>query len=258
MAGLDLANGRLAFPGHPGAGRGGQAEVAFTQLFRFFIVEMVLACLKNIPTFAEVPDAALAALAGCATRKSFPKNSLIISEGGPAGPLFIILSGKVRVFLDSEAGKSVTLAIQKSGSYFGELSLLDDEPRSASIITLEATLCAQIPKQAFVNWLRAHPEDAGLGVMRGLTRRIRTLTDNVRGLALYDVYTRLSKTLHELAEVENDELVIREKVSHQDLANQVGASREMVSKIMKDLSTGGYLAIEGRTVRILKPLPAGW
>ena len=219
---------------------------------------MLLSCLKNIPTFSEVPDAALEPLANCASRKSFLKNTLIISEGDPAGPLFIILSGKVRVFLDSEAGKSVTLGVQKSGSYFGELSLLDDEPRSASIMTLEPTLCALIPKQAFVNWLRAHPEDAALGVMRGLTRRIRTLTDNVRGLALYDVYTRLSKILHGLAVVENDELLIREKVSHQELANQVGSSREMVSKIMKDLANGGYLAMEGKVVRILKPLPAGW
>ena len=225
---------------------------------RLIIVEMLLTCLKNIPTFSEVPDSALVPLADCATRKNFAKNTLIISEGDPAGPLFVILSGKVRVFLDSEAGKSITLSVQKSGSYFGELSLLDDQPRSASIVTLEPTTCALIPKQAFVNWLRENSEDVALGVMRGLTRRIRTLTDNVRGLALYDVYTRLSKALHEQAVVENDELVIRDKLSHQDLANQVGSSREMVSKIMKDLATGGYLAIDGKTVRILKPLPSGW
>jgi CRP/FNR family cyclic AMP-dependent transcriptional regulator len=221
-------------------------------------VQTLLTSLKNIPTFSEVPDDALVPLADSASRKNFGKNTLIISEGDPAGPLFIILSGKVRVFLDSELGKSVTLGIQKSGSYFGELSLLDDQPRSASIVTLEPTLCAMIPKQAFVNWLRAYPEEAALGVMRGLTRRIRTLTDNVRGLALYDVYTRLSKALHEMAVVEDDELLIRDKLSHQELANQVGSSREMVSKIMKDLAKGGYLSIEGKIVRILKPLPSGW
>jgi CRP/FNR family cyclic AMP-dependent transcriptional regulator len=222
------------------------------------VLKEIETCLKTIPTFSEVPETALAALAKCATRKNYPKNSLIISEGEAAGPLFIILSGKVRAFLDSEAGKTVTLAIQKSGSYFGELSLLDEQPRSASILTLEPTLCAMIPKQAFVDWLKEHPEDAALGVMRGLTRRIRTLTDNVRGLALYDVYTRLCKTLHELAVVENDELVIRDKISHQELANKVGSSREMVSKIMKDLSNGGYLLIKGKSVYILKTLPAGW
>ncbi len=218
----------------------------------------VLSCLKNIPTFSEVPETALSALAECATKKSFGKNCLIISEGDPAGPLFIILTGKVRVFLDSESGKSVTLSIQKGGSYFGELSLLDDQPRSASIITLEPTLCAMIPKKAFVTWLAEQSEEASLGVMRGLTRLIRTLTNNVRGLALCDVYTRLSRTLHESAVVQNDELVILEKISHQELANQIGSSREMVSKIMKDLTTGGYLSIQGKTVRILKTLPAAW
>ncbi len=218
----------------------------------------ILACLRKIPALSEVPESALSTLADSATRKSFPKNSLILMEGDPAGPLFIILSGKVRVYLGNEAGKSITLSIQQSGSYFGELSLLDDQPRSASVVTVEPTLCALIPKKVFVDWLRANPEDVALCVMRGLTRRIRALTENVRGLALCDVYTRLSKRLHELAVVENDELVIREKISHQELANQVGSSREMVSKIMKDLTTGGYLSIERKTVRILKPLPPGW
>ncbi len=218
----------------------------------------ILTCLKTISTFSDVPEPALSALAECATKKSFGKNCLIINEGDTAGPLFIILTGKVRVFLDSESGKSVTLSIQRSGSYFGELSLLDDQPRSASIVTLEPTLCAIIPKSAFVAWLRDNQVDASLGVMRGLTRRIRRLTENVRGLALCDVYTRLSKTLHELAVVQNDELVIIEKVSHQELANQIGSSREMVSKIMKGLITGGYLSIQGKIIHILKPLPAGW
>ena len=218
----------------------------------------ILTCLKNIPTFSEVPESALSKLAECATKKSFDKNCLIINEGDPAGPLFIILSGKVRAYLDSESGKTVTLSIQRSGSYFGELSLLDNKPRSASIVTVEPTICAVIQKKAFVAWLINNPEDAALGVMRGLTRRIRSLTDNVRGLALSDVYTRLSKALHHLAVVQNDEFVIVEKISHQELENQVGSSREMVSKIMKDLTMGGYLSIQGKVIHILKPLPAGW
>jgi CRP/FNR family cyclic AMP-dependent transcriptional regulator len=94
--------------------------------------------------------------------------------------------------------------------------------------------------------------------MRGLTRLIRSLTDNVRGLALCDVYSRLSKMLHELAVVQNDELLILEKISHQELANKIGSSREMVSKIMKDLTAGGYLSVTGKIIRILKPLPTGW
>jgi CRP/FNR family cyclic AMP-dependent transcriptional regulator len=218
----------------------------------------VLISLKNIPYFQDVPEEVLAKLADSANRKTYAKNTVIINEGDESGPLFIILSGKVRVYLSNEAGKSITLAMLKSGSYFGELSLLDDKPRSASVFTMEPTQCALIPKQTFRKWLCDHPDDAPLAVMRGLTRLIRSLTDNVRGLALTDVYSRLSKTLHELAAEENDELVIREKISHQELANRVGASREMVSKIMKDLSFGGYLSVTGKVIRILKPLPASW
>lgn len=218
----------------------------------------ILAGLKKIPYFVEVPDVALAKLADMAIRKHFPKNGMIINEGEKTGSLFIILEGKVQVFLSNEAGKVVTLSIQSSGSYFGELSLLDDEPRSASVSALEPSLCCLIPKSAFRNWLLEYPEEAALGVIRGLTRRIRVLTENVRGLALTDVYGRLVKLLRDLAVEEGEHLLVREKLSHQDLANMVGSSREMISKIMKDLSTGGYITIENRNILINRSLPASW
>jgi CRP/FNR family transcriptional regulator, cyclic AMP receptor protein len=217
-----------------------------------------LASLKNIPYFAEIRDEVLEKLAACAVKRIFPKNSVIINEGDEAGPLFIILSGKVRVYLSNEDGKLVTLSVQREGSYFGELSLIDDEPRSASVMTLEQTVCGLIPKQLFNQWLREHPDDAALGVMRGLTRRLRVVTETVRGLALSDVYGRLAKTLRDLAEEDEEGLVIREKISHQDLANMVGSSREMISKIMKDLNVGGYLSSESKQIRIHRKLPPSW
>jgi CRP/FNR family cyclic AMP-dependent transcriptional regulator len=217
-----------------------------------------LAGLKNIPFFTDIPDDVLAALASSAVRRTFPKNAVIITEGDESGPLFIILSGKVRVYLSNEDGKMVTLSDQREGSYFGELSLLDDQPRSASVMTVEPTVCALIPKQAFHAWLKEHPDDAALGLMRGLTRRIRVLTENVRGLALSDVYGRLVRILTGLAEADGDGLAIKDKISHQELANMVGSSREMVSKLMKDLSSGGFISTEGRRIRILKKLPASW
>lgn len=217
-----------------------------------------LAGLKNIPFLADVPDDVLADLASSAIRKTFPKSAVIITEGDEAGPLFIILSGKVRVYLSNEDGKMVTLSEQKEGSYFGELSLLDDQPRSASVMTVEPCVCALIPRQAFHAWLKQHPDGAALALMRGLTKKIRILTENVRGLALSDVYGRLVRTLNDLAEEDEEGLAIKDKVSHQDLANMVGSSREMVSKLMKDLSSGGYLSTEGRRIRLLRKLPASW
>jgi len=213
--------------------------------------------LKNIPYFSEVADAALAELASCAAIKSYPKNSVIIREGEEGGALFIILSGKVQAYLSSANGRMVILSNQGAGSFFGELSLLDGEPRSASIEALESTACSLIPRHALKTWLTNHP-DAAFSIIRSLTQRIRSLTENVRGLALSDVYGRLVKALYDMAVENEKEWIILEKPTHQDLANIIGCSREMVSRIMKDLERGGYLSTERKSIRIHRKLPASW
>jgi CRP/FNR family cyclic AMP-dependent transcriptional regulator len=217
----------------------------------------VLAGIKSVPYFSEIPEGDLERLVAAAVKKTYPKNSVIINEGDEAGSLFIILSGRVQAFLSNESGRTVTLSTQESGSFFGELSLLDGEPRSASVMTLEPTVCILIPRRAFQLWLQEHP-DAALSIIRSLTRRIRLLTESVRGLALSDVYGRLVKSLHGMAAADGETWVIDPKPSHQDLANVVGCSREMVSRIMKDLARGGYIATEGKTLRLLRKLPASW
>lgn len=220
-------------------------------------MENVLAGLSQIPIFADVAPEVLAALADKAMLRTYSKQTVIINEGDEAGPLFIILSGKIRVFLGDSLGKEVTLSVQEQGSYFGELSLLDDEPRSASVMTLDKTVCGVISKAEFRKWLAEHP-DVGQSLIKGLTRRIRILTESVRGLALCDVYGRLSRLLYSLTEAGSDPPTIRDRPSHQELANRIGSSREMVSKIMKDLLNGGYLSLEGRSLSIRRKLPAFW
>jgi len=219
--------------------------------------EEIIEGLKKIPFFEDIPEEALIRLAEHGVRKSYPKQVIVINEGDEPGPLFVILAGKVRVYLSNEDGKVVTLSTQEAGSYFGELSLLDDSPRSASVMTIEPTTCALISKSAFKEWLRKNPE-VGLFIIRGLTQRIRALTDNVRSLALSDVYGRLVTALQNLAVEENGQLIVRERLSHQELANLVGSCREMVSRIMKDLTTGGYVSVEGKTLQILRKLPPSW
>lgn len=221
------------------------------------ISDFVLSGVRNVPYFSEVPEEALIKLAGTALKKTYPKNTVVINEGDEGGALFIVLSGKVEVFLSNESGKSVTLAVQESGSFFGELALLDGQPRSASVVTLEPTICVLIPRPAFQVWLREHPS-VSLHIIDSLTRRIRVLTDNVRGLALLDVYGRLIKSLQNLAVREENIYVISPKPSHQELANRVGCSREMISRIMKDLARGGYIATDGKTMRLLRKLPSSW
>ncbi len=220
-------------------------------------MENVLTGLLRIPFFSEVAPATLVALAAKAAQRTYPKHAVIINEGDEAGPLFVILSGRVRVFLGDTSGKELTLSVQEHGSYFGELSLLDDEPRSASVMTLEKTVCGVIAKPEFRKWVTEHP-DVAHSLIKGLTRRVRILTESVRGLALCDVYGRLSRLLYELVDPGSVPPRLPDRPSHQELANRIGSSREMVSKIMKDLVNGGYVAIQGRSLTIQRKLPAFW
>ena len=223
--------------------------------------EQVFAVVKTIPYFSGISDQILEELTNRAVVKHFSKHTIIISEGDESGPLFVILTGKVRVFLCDAHGKEVTLSEQKAVTYFGELSLLDHEHRSASVMTLEPTTCALIPKPAFIHWVTKYPAEAGLALIQGLTKRVRVLTENVKSLALSDVYGRLVKVLHEKAEPIDglhEQWQITESISHQELANLVGSSREMVSRILKDLVEGEYIRKDGKTLKILKRLPAAW
>lgn len=224
---------------------------------RLNVSEQALTGLRNVPYFSEVPVGDLEKLATSAVKKSYPKNAVVINEGDEAGALFIILSGKVQTFLSNESGRTVTLSTQESGSFFGELSLLDGEPRSASVMTLEPTACLLFPRYAFQSWLQEHP-NAAASIIQSLTRRIRTLTESIRGFALSDVYGRLVKALNGMAVSQGQEWTIQPKPSHQDLANLVGCSREMISRIMKDLGQGGYVSSEGKTLRIHRRLPLSW
>lgn len=216
----------------------------------------MLADLKNVPLFATLPEEDLAAIARLATTRSMPANSIVVNEGDQTNSLYIILSGKVKIFLNDEDGKEVTLAIQESGDYFGEM-VLDGGRRSASVMTLERCLFSIIQKHDIEKYLRQNP-DVALGIIRQLIGRIRTLSDNVRSLALLDVYGRLRKLLLDLAEESLGKRVIKEKLTQQEIANRVGASREMISKILKELTVGGYIKIEKKVITIVKDPPKGW
>lgn len=213
--------------------------------------------LSDIPLFSGLPEADLRTLSSHAVTRTFPKNTIIINEGDTTDSMYIILDGRVKAFLSDEHGKEIILDIEGPGEYFGEIALLDDAPRSASVMTLESCGFSIISKDAFKECLAKNP-DIALNLIKALTRRIRILTDNVKGLALRDVYGRVSKTLLQLAKEEDDKLAITEKLTQEDLANMVGASREMVSRILKDLTRGGYIKTEHRKITIEKKLPAGW
>lgn len=213
--------------------------------------------LKKVDYFSRLPNDTLQSLAVHTIIKSYRKNVPIISEDDESTSLYLLLSGKVRVFLSNEEGKEVTLGFEGPGQYFGELALLDDGPRSASVITVEPSSCAVISKSVFKNWLDKHP-DANLAIIRGLVQTIRELTSNVKGLAILDVYGRLIKILRKMSIENGENKVIPDRPTQQELANMVGASREMVTRIFRDLSVGGYITIEGKSLIINKKLPPSW
>jgi len=159
----------------------------------------IFSALKKISYLANLPDETLNALAAKAKSAKFPKRATIITEGDETSSLYVILSGKVRVYSsDDKNSKEVTLLLQEAGTHFGELALLSDEPRSATVETLEKTVCGIISKADFLNWLSQNP-DIAIALLGVLSEKIRYLTEKVKQMALSNVYERTVKLLNEMA-----------------------------------------------------------
>jgi len=191
-----------------------------------------------------------------AIARAYPKSTIIVSEGDRTDSLYIILEGRVKAFVSDDRGHEVVLSTQGPGEYFGEM-VLDEGPRSASVMTLEPSRFLVVPKKDFRDFVARNPAFA-LSLLEKLIHRARALTESVKSLALMDVYGRVARLLLELAEERDGALVIGERLTQQEIASRVGASREMVSRILKDLSTGGYIAIERSRMVLTRRPPAHW
>jgi CRP/FNR family transcriptional regulator, cyclic AMP receptor protein len=197
------------------------------------------------------------ALAARGTLRTFRRGMLLIQEGDIGTTLYIVRSGRLRAFAADPRGKEITLGLYGPGEYVGEMSL-DGGPRSANVETLEPTTCAVITRETLLAYIAEEP-DFALEMMARLIRRARLATESTRSLALIDVYGRFKMLLEQLAEPAADgSRILRERITHQQIANHLACSREMVSRLMKDLEVGGYVAKrEGRIV-LNKELPARW
>ncbi len=213
--------------------------------------------LEKTSLFSALDKSELELLSSQAVTRVFPKHSVIINEGDASDALYVVNSGRVKVFLGDEEGKEIVLNTHGPGDYFGELAMLDNAPRSASVVTLEKASISLISKDDFEACLSRNPVLA-LQVIRDLAKRLRVSTESVRSLALLDVYGRVARLLLQLAEDENGQLIVKEKLTHQDIADRVGSSREMITRILKDLKAGGYIEIEDRHITIKGTLPHGW
>ncbi len=188
--------------------------------------------------------------------RSYPRNSVIINEGDEGDTLYIILAGRVKIFLADEDGKEVILGTQGPGECFGEI-VLDDGPRSASVATLEPSKFSVVGAEVFREYVMHTPEAAGQ-LVAALIHRVRELTRTVGVLALLDVYGRVVRLLEDLAVARGEELVVEERLTQQDIATRVGCSREMISRIFKELRQGGYIRPEPERIVILRKPPRAW
>lgn len=201
-------------------------------------------------------EAEIKAVARRAVTRAFPKNSVVVTEGDRTDTLHIIVSGRVKIYVSDEKGKEIVLNYAGPGEYFGEL-VLDEGPRAASVMTLEPTRFLVVPKEDLREFVANSPEFS-LHLIRKLIRRVRVLTNDVKSRALMDVYGRVARMLLDLAVERDGSLVIEERPTQQEMANRVGASREMINKILGDLASGGYIAVERDRITIARALPRAW
>ena len=203
--------------------------------------------LKSVPLFASFPDEQLRTLVSVVTRRSAPRSSVIMAAGDPIDSLYIVISGRLKVMMGDADGKEVILSLIGPGEFFGEMGLIDESPRSASVVAIEACELLSITKRDFKKCLSDNFEMT-MAVMRGLVRRLRDADRKIGSLALLDVYGRVARLLLDMAETIEGEKIVTKRLPKQDIAKMIGASREMVSRVMKDLQMGGYIEMRGSNI----------
>ncbi len=208
--------------------------------------------MKNVPLFSGLGDDELAVLFRYAVKITVSRNTLLFSQGAPGDALYIIQRGKVKVVLSDAGGKEVILSVLGPGNFFGEMALIDDEPRSAGVMTMEISEFYVISKSDFRACVAKQPELA-TNLMRHLSRRLRAADQKIGSLALMDVYGRVAGTLLQLAENDGDKRVLTGRYTQKDIASMVGASREMVSRIIRDLTEAGFIEQDGERIILHEP-----
>jgi CRP/FNR family cyclic AMP-dependent transcriptional regulator len=212
--------------------------------------------LEQVPLFSGLDADDLAAIERRAVRKRYRRNTVIIERGDDASQLFFLIEGRVKVYVVGDDGREMVFGERGPGSYVGELALLTGDSRSASVETLADTEFLVLGRETFNQVITEHPQIA-LVLLRDLARRACALSEDVSDFALLDVYGRIAKLLQNSARDEAGQRITG-RLTHQDIADRVGASREMVSRILKDLRTGGYIAVEKKRIVILRDLPERW
>lgn len=207
--------------------------------------------IRRVPLFSLLTNDQASAIADSVVKRRFRRGEIIVEHGKKSNALFILLTGRARVLTSDSRGREVILAVLQPGNYVGEMSLIDNEPHSATVRAEVQTDMLILGRPEFARCL---PENSSLSyaIMRGLVQRLRNADRQIESLALLDVYGRVARSLLDMAEDDGDVKIIRSKVSRQDMAKIVGASREMVSRVMKDLEDRGIVQTQENGSVIIK------
>ena len=218
-----------------------------------------LSILRKVPLFSDLDADSLALVAGAARRVKFPKGSVVFQEGDPGDYLLVIEKGQVKVVLLGDDGQETIVNLLEPPALLGEIAMLDDAPRSATVIAMTATEFLQIGRGPFLALIKKHP-DLALAIMAKLARGLRKATEHVRSLSMFDVHGRMLRALlimaQERGETSRARMVIRPHPPVKDLALMCGCTREAASRALKTLHTTGYvsdqgdgLAVEAKAIR---------
>lgn len=202
-----------------------------------------LVVLRNVPLFAGLEEGELEKLSKVAMRRRVERNAFVVRSGEDTDSLYILLTGRAKVTNTDEEGREIILAWLGQGEFFGEMGLIDGSPRSANVVAVEACELLCLSKEAFQRCMQDNFQVAQK-LMQILVRRLREADRKIESLALLDVYGRVARLLLDMSEEEDGKRVVKKKISKQDMARMIGASREMVSKVVRDLELSGYITFE--------------
>ncbi len=215
----------------------------------------IVELLRKVPLFSGLDKDDLTTLASIVTRKEYDKKETLFHQGDPGEEFMILTEGSVKVELMNAEGKELTLTILTPFQFLGELALLDDVPRSATVVSMEQSVLLSINKRDFARILESYPR-MSIPMLRQLTRRVRVLTDDIASMAFLDSYSRVTRKILNLAEEmgqtgPDGHILIDRPLTHQQLANLVGTTRETVTKILNEMKDNGLLDIRRHRITIL-------
>lgn len=211
--------------------------------------------LKTFSLFQGLPDEALARVAAVAGMRRYPRSHHVLDAGDECDHVYFVLTGSVKVLVSGDGGRDAILGLLGRGSVFGEMAMFGARPRSASVVTAEPSDLVQIPVQDFRRLMQEN-FDLAWRVMCLLADRLREADRKIESLSLRDVHARVEELLREMAEPVADGSLVAARITKQDIARMVGASREMVSRVMRDLGRDGVVEERGDGIWLKNRPPA--